>query len=78
MASAVVMFCKQRGGLMSDPKEPSPEQAPKLSEDISDEAARKKTLSRLGLFAAYTAPTALSMIYSKKVAAAAVDSTATL
>ena len=58
---------------MSDPKEESLEQKPQ-SEETSAEAARRRTLARLGLFGAYTAPALVSMMVSNKVAAAPIES----
>ena len=50
---------------------------PETDVNSDTDQARREVLRRLGLFSAYTAPSLLAMIYSKKAAAIAVDSTST-
>ena len=48
-------------------------------QDVNSDAdvARREILRRLGLFSAYTAPSLIAMIYSKKAAAVVITSTST-
>jgi hypothetical protein len=50
---------------------------PEKDMNSDTDAARREVLRRLGLFSAYTAPSLLAMLYSKKAAAIAIDSTST-
>ena len=52
-------------------------ETPSVDNDDVADVARRETLRRLGLFAAYTAPALLTVMYSQKAAVAAVDSTST-
>lgn len=52
---------------------------PRPEKDMNSDTdeARREILKRLGLFSAYTAPSLLAMLYSKKAAAIAIDSAST-